>query len=175
MMSKGVTLLELMVVLVIISVMAAIALPDLRVFASRRTLGRQGDELVAILNRSREMAMEQGITWRVLFSPEEQRCISFGDKNADSQIDPGEEQIGPFYLSEGISYGSLAPSGPNKTTIPSDGVSFTSNRTSFSYMGCCNAGTVYLKSEDRSLAIRLMPSSGMVRMWEYDMSWQVVK
>jgi len=173
--SKGVTLLELIVVLVIISIMASIALPNLSVFASRKTLGRQGDELVAIFQRSREKAMEQGIAWRILFFPEEERCICFGDKNANSQIDPGEQQIGPFYLSEGICYGCLASKGPNKTKIPGDGVSFVNNRTSFSSMGCCNAGTIYLRSQDRSLAIRLLPSSGTVRMWEYDEAWQVVK
>ena len=175
MISKGVTLLELMVVLVIISIMAAIALPDIAGFASRKALQRQGDELIAIFQRCRDKAMEQGITWRVLFLPEEGTCLCYGDQNADSQIDMTEEQLGPYCLLDGITFGSFASTGPNKTKIPDDGVSFTKNRTSFSYMGCCNAGTIYLKTKDRSVAIRLLPSSGMVRMWEYDRSWQVVK
>lgn len=175
MISKGVTLLELIVVLVIISIMAAIALPDITGFASRKTLQRQGDELIAIFHRSREKAMEQGTPWRVLFRPEEGKCLCFGDENANSQIDPSEQQLGPYYLMDGISYGSYASTGPNKSKIPDDGVSFVNNRTRFSYMGCCNAGTIYLKSEDRSIAIRLLPSSGIVRMWEYVETWQVVK
>jgi prepilin-type N-terminal cleavage/methylation domain-containing protein len=174
-MSKGVTLLELMAVLVILSIMAAIALPSLSGLASRKSLHRQGDELAALLCRAREKAMEQGISWRFFFHPKEDNCSCFGDVNANSQLDPGEEQLGSFHLQNGITYGSHASSGPNNTKIPTDGVSFVNNRIRFSPMGSCNSGTVYLKSADRSIALRLLPSSGTVRMWEYTNSWQELK
>lgn len=164
-----------MVVLLILSVMAVIALPDITGFASRKNLQRQGDEFISVFHRTRDLAMDQGITWRILFQPEEGRFSCFGDEDADSQVDPTEKQLGPYVLADGILYGSLASTGPNKSRIPEDGVSFVNNRTSFSYMGCCNAGTVYLKSQDRALAIRLLPSSGTVRMWEYDGTWKVMK
>lgn len=173
--SRGVTLLELLVVVVIVSIMAALALPNLSGYISRKALNRQGDEFIALFTRVRDKAMEQCITWRVLVWPEEQKCLGYGDTNNNSSLDPGEQQCGPYYLADGISYGSHASVGPNKSTIPQDAVSFQNNRTSFSCMGCCNAGTIYLRSKDRSIAIRLLPSSGLVRMWEYKDSWQVVK
>lgn len=173
--SKGVTLLELLVVMVIISIMAAIALPNLSGYISSRALIRQGDEFIALFARTRDKAMEQGITWRVLIWPEKKECIGYGDINDNSSLDPGEEQLGPYYLEDDISYGSHASYGPNKSNIPSDAVSFLNNRTSFSCMGCCNAGTIYLRSQDRSIAVRLLPSSGLARMWEYKDSWQIIK
>ncbi|MBN2299183.1 MAG: prepilin-type N-terminal cleavage/methylation domain-containing protein [Deltaproteobacteria bacterium] len=173
--SKGVTLLELLVVMVIISIMAAIALPNLSGYISEKALTRQGDEFIALFSRARDKAMEQGITWRVLLRPEEQMCIGYGDTNDNSSLDQGEEQLGPYYLADGISYGSHASAGPNKSSIPQDAVSFLNNCTSFSCMGCCNAGTIYIRSQDRSIAVRLLPSSGLVRMWEYKESWRVVK
>ncbi len=173
--SKGLTLLELLVVLALMSIMAALALPDLTGFASRKTLRRQGDEIVALFQATREKAMEQGIPWQARFWPEEGKCLGFGDTNGSFQADATEEQIGPVYLEDGICFGSHASAGPNKTSIPADGVSFVNNRVSFSLMGCCNAGTLYLKSKDRSLAIRLLPASGTARMWEYTDSWQVLK
>jgi len=173
--SKGASLLELMVVMVIISIMAAIALPNLSGYISRKELNRQGDEFVAIFSQVRDRAMAQGITWRIHFWPEEKKCLGYADANNNSNLDSGEEQLGPYYLADGISYGSHASAGPNKSSIPSDAVSFVNNRTSFSSMGTCNAGTIYVRSEDRSIAVRVLPSSGLVRMWEYNDSWQVIK
>ncbi|HHO75809.1 MAG TPA: prepilin-type N-terminal cleavage/methylation domain-containing protein [Deltaproteobacteria bacterium] len=173
--SRGITLLELLVVMVIVSIMAAIALPNLGDYISRKKLSRQCDEFTAFLSRAREKAMEQGITWRVLVHPEKGEWLGYGDTNNNHNLETGEEHLGPFYLTDGISCGSHASVGPNNSTIPDDAVSFQNNRISFSSMGCCNAGTIYLMSHDRSMAIRLLPSSGLVRIWEYKDSWEVVK
>ena len=172
MISRGFTLLELMVVLVIVFIMAAIALPNLSGLTQRKNLEQQGNEIISLFYRAREMAMEQESTWRIVFSPEQAMCICFGDANGNSSIDQGEPSLGPYVLPKGIIFGSNASKGPNNTNLPDDGVSFVKNRVSFSNMGTCNSGTIYLSSPDRSLAIRLLPASGSVLKWEYIDSWR---
>lgn len=42
-------------------------------------------------------------------------------------------------------------------------------------MGTCNAGTVYLMSEDRDMALRILPASGTVLVYEKNPSWRVLR
>jgi hypothetical protein len=49
------------------------------------------------------------------------------------------------------------------------------NRVSFSPMGGCNAGTIYLQSQDRNLALRVLPASGTVQVYAYHQSWSLLR
>ncbi|HPA84640.1 MAG TPA: hypothetical protein PLJ30_07515 [Deltaproteobacteria bacterium] len=168
-------MIELLVVLVIVSIMAAMALPDISAFSSGKTLNQQADRIESLFHRARCLAMEHGYPWRVEFDPGERTWICYGDADGDSLLDSAEQRIGPERLEGKISFGCTAHRGPNDTSIPVDGISFANNRVSFSPMGCCNSGSLYLKAEDRSVALRVMPASGVVRIWGYRGEWRVVK
>lgn len=173
--NDGVTLLELLAVLVIVSVMAAMAFPDLSRFVSKRTLSHQAEQMADILHRARDLAMEQGASWKASFRPDLRTWICYRDEDDDSEIDPGEQRLGPYILERGVRFGCLAGLGPNDSSLPGDGVSFVDNRISFSPMGSCNAGSVYLSDADLSIAIRFLPASGVVRMWQYKGVWEELK
>lgn len=173
--SAGITLAELMVVIAVISVLAALALPGLRVHASRKDLSLQADRMCAQLCHARMLAVSQGIPWRVDYAPAGSRWSCFGDANANARYDRGETLLGPYTLAPGMGFGSRAVSGPNGSTIPSDGVSFSGNRLTFSPMGTCNAGTIYLRSMDRDMALRVLPASGEVLMYERNPTWRVLR
>lgn len=164
-----------MVVIAIIALVAAIALPGFGAFSSRKAISHQADQIGAQLYRARELAVTQGIPWRVVFSPGHAQWFCFGDPNRNMRHDPGEQRLGPYVLTKGILFGSRAPAGPNNSSIPADGISFSGNRVSFSPMGTCNAGTIYLKSTDRDLALRVLPASGLVLMYERNPSWRVLR
>ena len=164
-----------MVVMAIVAVVAAIALPGMRVFSSRKSISHQADQINAQLYRARELAVTQGIPWRMVFAPAQGRWYCFGDQNRNMQHDPGEQRLGPYVLARGVLFGARAPSGPNGSTIAPDGVSLTGNRVSYSPMGTCNAGTVYLMSEDRDMALRILPASGTVLVYEKNPSWRVLR
>jgi prepilin-type N-terminal cleavage/methylation domain-containing protein len=172
---KGVTLVELMVVLAIISILAVIAIPGFNGFFSKRTFYCQADELCAMINRARDHAIDKGQPWRVIFIPAEGGWFSFGDANNNNLMDPGEERLGPCHLEAGIGFGSHAHTGPNGTTVPSDGVSFAENRISFSPLGSCNAGTIFLRCREWDLAVRVYPASGTIRRYEYNDVWRELK
>jgi prepilin-type N-terminal cleavage/methylation domain-containing protein len=171
----GVTLAELMVVLVIICILAAIALPGLGAFSSRKTIEHQTDELGAYFHQARERAIREGVYWRIIFNPGERQWFAFGDVNGNKRYDTGEQQIGTCILQPGITFGCPAPRGPNDSVIPTDGIAFINNRINFSPMGACNAGTVYLCTSDKSVGLRLLSASGTVLIYEYISSWRLLK
>jgi prepilin-type N-terminal cleavage/methylation domain-containing protein len=171
----GVSLAELMAVIAIVCILAAIALPGLGAFSSRKTLEHQADELGAFFHQARERAIREGIYWRIIFKPGERQWLAFGDHNGNTRYDSGEQQIGPCILQQGITFGCHAARGPNDSDIPSDGVTLADNRINFSPMGACNAGTVYLCTSDKSMALRVLSASGTVLIYEYINSWRLLR
>ncbi|MEA3223698.1 MAG: GspH/FimT family pseudopilin [Thermodesulfobacteriota bacterium] len=169
---QGVTLLELMVVIVIMAVMASIALPGMSRWIFRNRLENQAETMAALLDQVRLEAMKNMCPYRVVFLPGQGKYFAFCDKDEDGVWDTGEDKQGPFSLDDGVRFGSLAGHGPNNTTIASDGITIVGNRINFSKMGSSNAGTIYLASEDTSYALRVLPASGAVRIWRYRGRWE---
>jgi type II secretory pathway pseudopilin PulG len=168
----GVSLLELLVVLAMISILAVTAMSGISGFIVRNSLLRQTDQLSVVIRRTRDMALEQAHPWRLVFQPGKGSWMGYGDADDDGQKDPGEMTLGPFILTKGVFFGCTARSGPNRTALPGDGVSFTDNQICFSSMGCCNSGSIYLTDRGSSTAVRVMPASGAVRVWQYRGSWK---
>lgn len=164
-----------MTVLAVVAVLAAVALPGLGAFSSRKEILHQADLIGAHLHHARTQAVSRGVPWRVVFTPELDRWVCFADPNRNLRHDPGEQMMGPFTLARGVAFGSRAPSGPNSTSIPADGVSFAGNRVSFSALGTCNAGSIYLRSDDRDMALRVLPASGTVLVYERSPSWRALR
>jgi type II secretory pathway pseudopilin PulG len=166
---------ELMVCIVLVCIIAALALPGMGALSSRKVLTHQVDQMYALLHQMRERAVRHGIPWRMIFFTDRREWVCFGDANRNGRLDPGEQSSGPHVLSRGINFGSSAPRGPNDSAIPGDGISFVDNRVCFSAMGTCNSGTIYLNSQDKGLALRVLPASGTVVVYEYDRTWRVVR
>jgi type II secretory pathway pseudopilin PulG len=172
--AAGTSLMELLVVLAVIAVLAALALPDMGVFTARKRLMAQTDRILLDLRRTRDLAMEQACPWRMVFDPAGDTWHCYGDADEDGKPDDGEKTLGPFSLGRGVSFGSRAGVGPNGTALPTDGVSFQDDQVCFSPMGCCNSGTIYLTDRDSSTAIRVLPASGAVKVWQHRGAWRAL-
>ncbi len=172
---EGVTLIELLTVLAIIAVMAVIALPFSLEFSSGRSLEHQAVRMATDITRARDLAMERGYDWRIFFFTASKTWISFEDRNANGSMDQGEERLGPYSLDRECDFGSLAARGPNDTDLPADGISLPDNRLVFSPMGCSKSGTIYIKDKKQSMALRMLPASGIVRIWRHRTEWEVFK
>lgn len=172
---EGFTLAELTAVVVVVCVLAGLALPVLGPFFMRSAITRQASEIHQKIVHARDLAMRQRVCWRVCFVPGESRWYCHADTDGNGRRDAGEPFVGPYVLQRGIRFGSRAARGPNDTEIPRDGVSLSDNRVSFSAMGTCNSGTVYLTSGSRDMALRVMPASGVVLEYEWDDGWRAAR
>lgn len=155
----GVTLLELVVVLAIAAVLAVMALPGLRLRDDNRTLAAATDRLVAEIDHARLSAMAEGQTWRLVFDP------------PSCSIGPSGRVARRFELND-VAYGATVARDHNGSPIPADGVRFSDNRLSFSAMGTCNAGTIFLSCGKLSSSIAVQPASGLAVVRLYNGVWR---
>jgi prepilin-type N-terminal cleavage/methylation domain-containing protein len=170
--SRGVTLVELLVVIAIIAIFAVISIPSFSRAISKSALDRQTDFLAGQIMTTKVRAMELNCQCFMDFNPLSSTYSSFCDKNKNSVQDDDEETFGPFRLESGVGYGFSGNSGPNNTEVPDDGISFVNNRLIFNMQGSSTAGTVYLTKEDRAFALRVLPASGTTICWIYEGGWR---
>jgi prepilin-type N-terminal cleavage/methylation domain-containing protein len=151
--SKGVTFVELMTVVVIIGIMAAMAIPMMR--NTRSKLKAAARDIVSDLQVVKLNAMRDGrlARWRITFdSGGKTYTIShLTSLGADNKIDTSDDvyttdkTVSLSAHSPNIKFGSGHGPIPDSTADTSDGVTFTGNYVTFKSDGSANmGGTIYV-------------------------------
>jgi prepilin-type N-terminal cleavage/methylation domain-containing protein len=131
---KGYSLTELMIVVSIIGILGVIAVPNFVTSFSSYKLKNTSVDLCSNLRKARSFAVKQN----------RNVAINFDTGAKTYAIDGGS----PVRLEDGVSFGpgdATASANPPES-IPSDGVSFTSEKATINNQGISNAGYVYLQN-----------------------------
>lgn len=159
--SRGVTLLELLVVLALLGLLATLALPHWEGMIRHHRLVQAVQTLALDLIRTRERAWIRGETQWMDLQPE---------------VGTYQTPLGRYTLPPGIRFGTTPgvlgpPSHPAPLQDP-DGVTFPGNRIRFDPEGTASPGTLYLTNGEATRALTLT-LTGRVRLWQWqDGAWQ---
>jgi prepilin-type N-terminal cleavage/methylation domain-containing protein len=148
--NKGFTLIELMIVIAILSIMAAIAIPGWLSWRDGAKIRGAASSLKADFERAKLRAVRVNGNVCVLFTGNTTYQI-FTDLNEDSSLDAGEDTIANRTLPAGVSI---------------TGNTFSANRMSFNSRGIPDgsAGTVTLTSAGGKRFDVVVSMFGRVRM-----------
>ena len=144
---KGTTLLEIIVVVVLVGILAAIAIPSMRALAPRYRLQSATSELVEAMQLGRMRAISTGRVFYIDFdyggdgiNGKYYVCYLDGDGDAvatlgevaASQVTPNDQVhgVGVIRLPKSVSYGAVGSTpAPNSDPIGVDGVAVDVNGT----------------------------------------------
>jgi len=174
--SKGMTLVELIIIVVIIGIMSALAIPLLGL-TPRSRLKAAARNVISDLQVARINAIRDGVRWRVSFDTGK-REYSISRWTGPGPNDYTPDKTVPISDSSRIMFGSGHGSIPSGAD-PGDGITFNGNSVIFKPDGGTNmGGTIYLmeqKTKD-TIAISILLNTGRVRGWRNfgpsDASWE---
>ena len=106
------------------------------------------------------------------FSPGQGTWMCYCDEDGDSEIDPGESSDHTCWK-RGYGSGASPAAGLN-SSVPADGVSCGRSYQLLAH-GLLQRRKHLSVRQERSIAIRVLPASGVVRMWQYRNAWEELK
>lgn len=116
--SKGFTLLELMIAIVVFSILISVALPSYIGWLPKRHLQSSAIDVQAAINLAKLTAIRENMDVVLTFNPVNNNYLAFIDMDADGSQDAGERTIRSKGMSPGIDL--------NSTDFVSDKLTFNS-------------------------------------------------
>lgn len=166
---QGFTIIEMVIGIAIISVLAAIAIPNLGPTFDRYRLKDATRDLVSFMQDAKMAALAQNSDQTIRFNDSTSPGFYYWDLDGSTTLSSGEPSINLDDYGSSIDYGS------GSTTSNWDGititelVTFTGDQLSFTDRGMGDSGTVYLQNQNDDICFAvtvLMTGSIKVREWD---------
>ena len=143
----GFTLMELVLVLAVIGICAAVAAPNLRGFARGRMLPNTATRLASTARWCRAMALSEGVEYRLNLDPTNGRWWVTKTDDGGTQFTTVPEEIGREYtVPEGIAIQRVAFQSEAQTTDQGAFIAFRAG-------GKTDPATITLASETNSVEV----------------------
>jgi prepilin-type N-terminal cleavage/methylation domain-containing protein len=164
----GYTLIELIVVMAIIAILAAVLIPTLTTVEGDRPIKAAGDLIRARMAEARSRAMEDGITYRLALSPDGTRVRIAPDKSF-AELAPTDDTSGPLVSD------NVLPEGVTARVVNDDAAEATVDQygwtrvATFEPLGTCREAVVDVELNQEgtySLVVRMRGLTGDVKVFK---------
>jgi prepilin-type N-terminal cleavage/methylation domain-containing protein len=174
--NSGFTLIELMIVIVVLVVLAAVSVPIFLSWLPEYRLRSAADDLYAHLQHAKMQAIRNNSNWAVQFVESSNSYTIYSDYKSTSLTGTAVKTINLSDHGSGVGYGNgNAPQSATGAAAPFNNVSYLSNWVVFNRQGMVNIlGYVYLSNNAGSArAVGTPAMAGVVRLrrWAGGSNW----